>query len=110
MPTYRRKPRVPLNVLLNKVIGESLFMCHASDISEDGIFLSKLIEPRYRGKEIGLEFALPGDGEIIWARGEIVREGHRRRSEGSAIRFTIMAEGFRRLIKKYVERHELAAA
>ena len=62
MPSYRRRPRVPLNVLLNKVIGESLFMCHASDISEDGIFLSKLLEPKYRGKEVGLEFALPGDG------------------------------------------------
>jgi hypothetical protein len=97
-------------VLLNKVLGESLFMCHASDISEDGIFLSKLLEPRYRGKEVGLEFALPGNGEIIWARGEIVREGRRRRSEGSAIKFTILPEGFRRLIKKYIERYELAAA
>jgi hypothetical protein len=110
MPTYRRKPRAPLNVLLNKVLGESLFMCHASDISEEGIFLSKLLEPRYQGNEVGLEFALPGDGEIIWARGEIVREGRRRRAEGSAIKFTILPEAFRRLIKRYVDRSELVAA
>jgi hypothetical protein len=110
MPSYRRHPRAPLNVLLNKVMGESLFMCHAADISEDGIFLSKLLEPRYHGKEIGLEFTLPGDGEIIWARGEIVRENRRRRADGSAIKFTILPDAFRRLIKRYVDCCDLAAA
>ncbi|MHB8420539.1 MAG: PilZ domain-containing protein [Myxococcales bacterium] len=109
MPTYRRRPRAPLNVLLNKVVGESMFMCHASDISEDGIFLSRLLEPSFSGSEVALELALPGDEEILWARGEIVRQGHRRRCEGSAIRFTILPEAYRRKIQRYVERNDLAA-
>ncbi len=109
MPTYRRHPRAPLNVLLNKVMGESLFMCHASDISEDGIYLSKLIEPRTLDGEVGLEFELPDDGEIIWARGQIVRESRRRRAEGTAIRFTAMPEAFRKRIRRYVDRAETAS-
>jgi hypothetical protein len=109
MPTHRRHPRAHLNVLLNKVMGESLFMCHASDISEDGIYLSKLIEPRKQVTEVGLEFELPGDPGIIWARGEIVRESRRRRAEGTAIRFTVLPEAFRERIRSYVDRAELAA-
>jgi hypothetical protein len=109
MPTYRRHPRAPINVLLNKVMGESLFMCHASDISEDGIYLSKLIEPRLRGKEVGLEFELPGERDPIWARGEIVREGHRRNADGAAIKFTVLPDAFRKRIRRYVDRAELAS-
>ena len=109
MASHRRRPRAPLNILLNKIFGESLFMCHASDISEDGIFLSRLLEPRFQGTEVGLEFAIPGCDEILWARGEIVRQGSRRRSEGSAIRFTILPQRYREAIARFVERHELAA-
>ncbi|HUB09782.1 MAG TPA: PilZ domain-containing protein [Myxococcales bacterium] len=110
MTTYRRRPRAPLNVLLNKVFGESMFMCHAADISEDGIFLSRLLEPAFEGREVSLEFALPGEDEILWARGKIVREGHhRRRCEGAAVRFTILPELYRDKIRGYVERCELAA-
>jgi hypothetical protein len=110
MPTYRRRPRVPLNVLLNKVLGESMYMCHAADISEDGIFLSRLLEPAFEGREVSLEFALPGEEEVLWARGQIVREGRRRRCEGAAIRFTILPDSYRDKIRSYVERSELAAA
>ena len=108
MPTYRSHPRAPLNVLLNKVMGDSLYMCHAADISEDGIFLSRLLEPAFEGGEVGLEFALPGEEEILWARGEIVREGRRRRCDGAAIRFTILPDVYRRKIRGYVERCELS--
>ena len=109
MPTYRSHPRAPLNVLLNKVLGESMFMCRATDISESGIFLGKLLEPRFRGTEVGIELKLPGESEIVWARGEIVRNGRRRLGEGTAIKFTILPEAYRRAIRKYVERHELPA-
>ena len=109
MTAYRRHPRAHLDVLLNKVMGESLFMCHASDISEDGIYLSKLIEPRKAVADVGLEFELPGDAGIIWARGEIVRESRRRSAEGTAIRFTVLPEAFRKRIRRYVDRAELAA-
>ncbi len=109
MPTYRRFPRAPLNVLLNKVLGESMFMCRAADISEGGIFLNTLLEPRFRGAEVGVELKLPGESEIVWARGQIVREGRRRLWEGTAIRFTILPEAYRRLIARYVQRCEMPA-
>jgi hypothetical protein len=95
-----------MNVVLHKVVGDSLFMCRGIDISEDGLYLSRLLEPRPSNDDVVLEFALPGEPEIIWARGEIVREGQWRWSDASAIRFTALADGFRRLIKRYVARYE----
>ncbi|MHB1843969.1 MAG: PilZ domain-containing protein [Deltaproteobacteria bacterium] len=110
MSTFRHSPRAPLNIYLNKFLGDSPFMCRAVDVSEEAIYLSRLLEPRFRGREVSLEFALPGTGEILWARGQIVRDGQRRTGEGSAIRFTVLPEAYRRLIQAYVDRHELGLA
>ncbi len=109
MPIYRRHPRAPLNVLLNKIVGDMPFMCQSTDISEEGIWLTKLIEPRHGETEVGIEILLPGEREVVEARGEIVREGRRRANEGTAVRFTLLAEPHRLMIRRYVEGHDLAA-
>ena len=67
MSTYRRVPRAPLSIYLNKFVGSSVFMCRAANISEGGIFLARLIEPEHAKSDVSLEFALPGDEEVIWA-------------------------------------------
>lgn len=90
MSDHRRAHRVPLKIWLNKILGDDLFMCSTSDISREGIYLNKLIEPQYLGRRVGLEFQLPGTRDVIWAVGEIVREVQRG-VEGSGIRFTHMA-------------------
>ena len=109
MSTYRKSPRVPLNVYLNKFVGNSPFMCRAANISEEGIFLASLIEPEHRGASVSLEFALPGDEEVMWAHGTVVREGTHRDCEAAAIRFTVIPDKYRRRIADYVQRQELAA-
>ena len=45
MTAHRSHPRAPLNVYINKIVGETLYMCRAADISEEGIYVSRLIEP-----------------------------------------------------------------
>ncbi len=110
MSTFRRLPRAPLNVYLNKFFRESPYMCRAVDVSEEAVYLARLLEPRFHGREVCLEFALPGCDEILWARGLIVRDGLRRGGEGSAIRFTVLPEAYRRMIRDYVQRHELGLA
>jgi len=104
--TYRRQPRAPLDVYLNKVVGNSVFMCRAKNISEQGIYLSRLLEPDADGVTVHLEFALPGHDEVVWACGRVVREGLHRSCVGSGIRFTVLPPRFRAMIARYVERHE----
>lgn len=99
---HRKSPRAPLDVYLNKVVGEDLFMCRATDISAEGIYLSSLIEPDWDGSRVALEFALPGSQEVIWAGGEVVRDGLRGQAEGAGIRFTALPDRYRRLIEDYV--------
>ena len=66
---HRQSRRAPLDVYLNKVVDDDLFMCRATDISTEGIYLSRLIEPEWEGSRVALEFALPGSGEVIIDRG-----------------------------------------
>ena len=101
----RTSRRARLDVYLNKVVDEEVFMCRAADISPEGIYLSSLIEPHYEGRRVGLEFSLPGQDEVIWASGEIVRDGVRSGAEGSGIRFTAIPGRYRELIESYVETH-----
>lgn len=108
--SYRKAPRAPLNVYLNKFIGNAVFMARAANISEEGIFLSKLIEPEVEGQEISLEFALPGEDEVMWAHGQLVREGSHRQTEAAAVRFTAIPDLYRRRIAAYVEKYELGLA
>ncbi|MDF1563509.1 MAG: PilZ domain-containing protein [Deltaproteobacteria bacterium] len=100
----RRQQRAPLDIFLNKIVGDEPFMCRTRNISIGGIYLRSLIEPALEGKEVHLEFALPGSREVIWASGEIVREVGEDGREGSGIRFTAMPERYRTLIAAYVAR------
>lgn len=109
MSTYRRVPRAPLNVYLNKFVGNSPFMCRAANISEEGILLSRLIEPNnLAGQAVSLEFALPGDEEVMWAHGTVVREASHRNADAAAIKFTVIPEKYRRRIAAYVQGRELS--
>ncbi len=102
MSDKRRQPRAALNIFVNKVVGEQVFMCRATDVSTDGIYLSSLIEPELDQSRVGVEFSLTPDGEVLWASGEIVRDGLRGGARGSGIRFTAIPEAYRGMIESYI--------
>lgn len=108
MANQRKSERAPCDIYLNKIIDESRHLARARDISPDGIWVSKVLEPATHARTVGLEFQLPGSSEVIWAAGEVVREDSRQLGsgevEGAAIRFTAMADRFRRMIEVYVSR------
>ena len=106
MATHRAHPRAPLNVYINKIVGETLYMCRAANISEEGIYVSKLLEPEVGRPDFGLEFVLPGNDEVLWARGKVVRRGRKREVDGTGVHFTVIPERYRRMIADYVVRHE----
>lgn len=108
MANQRKFERAPCDIYLNKIIDEARHLARAREISPDGIWISKVLEPVHGNREIGLEFQLPGTSEVIWAAGEVLRDESRDASagavEGSAVRFTAMADRFRRMIEVYVSR------
>ena len=95
----RRRRRVPLDIFLNKIAQGVRHMVRAHDISEQGIFVRRLIEPEILGQVCDLEFQLPGQPDTIWARARIIRD-----IEGGAfaLRFIAMSDPHRELIRNFV--------
>jgi hypothetical protein len=108
MANQRKTDRAPIDIYLNKIIDEARHLAKAQDISVDGMWVSRILEPRSEQRAVGLEFQLPGTAEVINAAGEVIREDVRAGGEGdvegSAIRFTHMASRYRRMIEVYVSR------
>ena len=99
----RVQTRKPLDVYMNKFLGEEPYMVRSADISPTGIYLSKLIEPDIPyGSTVSLEFKLPNSEEVIWARGTVMREGRRWGADGVGVWFTIIPQAYKRLIEEYV--------
>ncbi len=114
MSEKRKAKRVPLDIYLNKYMGGVPYMSRTSDISPEGLSLSRLIEPQHNGKRVGLQFQLPGSEEVIYAEGEVVREwaelgARRSESDNSGVRFTLLTERHRKMIDAYVERQDSPA-
>ena len=104
MTEKRINRRVPLDVYLNKFIKGVPFMARAKDISPTGIYLTQLLEPLADDARVGVQFQLPGTKDVIFAEGEIVREGRRGRQQGNGVRFTLITDFHRRLIERFVDR------
>ncbi len=109
MSDKRKAKRVPLDIYLNKYMGGVPYMTRAADISQEGLSLARLIEPRHHGKRVGLQFQLPGSEEVIYAEGEVVREWaelDEAPRTGTGVRFTLLTERHRRLIDAFVEKRD----
>jgi hypothetical protein len=99
----RLEPRKPFDAYLNKYVGEEPFMVRSADISKNGIYLHKLIEPNLpEGTMVSLEFMLPNSDEVLWVRGAVMREGSRWGTDGIGVWFTIVPNSYRRIIDSFI--------
>jgi len=99
----RTNRRVALDTYLNKVFRGVRHMVRASNISESGILVKRLIEPDHLGQECDLEFRLEDDDtETIWARARISRDAG---SELYALQFVAMSDRHREMVRRYVLTH-----
>ncbi|MBJ6762602.1 PilZ domain-containing protein [Myxococcaceae bacterium JPH2] len=107
MSEKRKSKRAPLDIYLNKYMGGVPYMARAADISQEGVSLSRLLEPQHHARRVGLQFQLPGSEEIIYAEGEVVRDWLEtpRKADRSGVRFTLLTERHRRMIDDYVDSH-----
>ena len=101
----RAGDRVPLQMFLNQYLRDRLFRGMTSNISASGLYLETVRAARRRQPEmhrpIGLEFELPGTGEVIWARGEVCYRREDRYTLGYGIRFAAMARVHAKLIRDF---------
>jgi hypothetical protein len=105
----RGDARIRTEMFLNQYVRDQPYRALATNLSTTGLFLQKLAMPYTRhAPSVGLEFELPGTGEIIWAKGELAFDQLRRPSamlapvRTSGIRFMAAAGKHLRLIRDYV--------
>ena len=80
------------------------YTARARDISPGGVRLARLLEPEHAGKRVGLQFQLPGSTEVIYAEGVVVREWiESENAQADGVRFTLLTERHRQLIRRFVE-------
>ena len=109
----RTSERAMIAIAVRKRVGNRIFICQASNISAEGIFLAHVKDgsPPTEGMKCWLEFSLPGNpSTLIAARGLVVRQRAHARFILSAIRFACIAPSHRRLINQYVGGPHLAAS
>jgi hypothetical protein len=106
MSEQRKVGRAPLDIYLNKYVSGVPYLARSRDISPEGIRLARLLEPNVSQRRIGLQFQLPGSDEVIYAEGEMVDPGAKLKEgkDAHGVRFTLLTERHRRLIRAYVER------
>ena len=107
MPSRDRRLgfRVPLEIFLNQYNRDRLARGLTCNISDTGVYLQTALPFRDRSGTathvVGLEFELPGTGEIIWARGEICHFQHDGYALGKGIRFTAMPRLHARMVRDF---------
>ena len=97
----RSNRRVPIDIYVNKVINGVPHLARTRDISRNGVFLHKLLEPTAPdGSRIDLEFMLPGTDDVIWTEVEVVRDDT---PGGMGLRFLELGERDSSRIREFVE-------
>jgi len=109
----RLSQRAQIAIAVRKRVGNKIYLCQASDISTEGMFLAHVRDGQRLpgGSKCWVEFNLPGKPDVlIAARGVIVRQKAHARFLLTAIRFARIAPSHRRLISNYISGPHLAAA
>lgn len=106
-PQARQETRVPVDFYVNKMINGVPHLARTKNISRQGLFLHRLLEPLTPPRaRISLEFMLPGGEEVIWAEAIVVHGRNTRRGVG--LRFVDLSPRQAGIIDDFVERSALA--
>jgi hypothetical protein len=102
--------RVPLKLFCAEHLRAHDLQSVAIDMSEQGLSLRRVGDTRCSAHEaVGLEFALPGTGETIWAHAETQFQAFERGVHRAGLRFVGMAHKHERLLHDYLMDRRLRA-
>jgi len=93
----REAERVPLELWMEEVSGEDVYFRRTGNVSVGGVFFDRAI-PHAIGTMVTLKFALPGEREMVVARGEVVSTAGNNQGLGMGVKFiTIEGDGEKRI-------------
>jgi len=71
----RADARREIDVLMNRFLNGYPYLCRASDISRTGMRIHPISGAGSSTRFVGLQFQLPGTGDVVTASGEVVSSG-----------------------------------
>ena len=93
----RDAERVPLELWMEEVSGDDVYFRRTGNVSVGGVFFDRAI-PHALGTHVTLKFALPGDREMVVARGEVVSIAGNQEGLGMGVKFiSIEGDGEKRI-------------
>lgn len=93
----RAAKRVMLELWMEEVTGEDVYFRRTGNIGQGGVYFDKAV-PHALGTMVTLKFTLPGDKEMIVARGEVVNTAAPGRGLGMGVKFiTVEGDGETRI-------------
>jgi PilZ domain len=104
----RRAPRVPVSVYLEQHVEGQSHRCFTSDLSLTGLYMERPIGSFVRhSAKVQLEIPLPdGEGEPVWASGEVVYDCFNALFHGTAVRFEAMGDHDRQRLSAFLAKGE----
>jgi c-di-GMP-binding flagellar brake protein YcgR len=94
--------RIPLPLMFTSYVRDRPMRVLCSDLSDSGIGLSAVsgLAPK-PGMVVGLELALPGIDDDLWASGEVCHRVDGDLASGLGVRFTAMARAHARTLRDF---------
>jgi len=108
----RKAPRIPVSVYLEQHVEGQSHRCFTSDLSLTGLYMERPIGSFVRhSAKVQLEIPLPdGEGEPVWASGEVVYDCFNALFHGTAVRFEAMGDRDRRRLSAFLASASAAVA
>jgi hypothetical protein len=99
----RYERRVPHELYLNAYVDDRPHRAFTVNLSESGLYLNTLARtPLPPLTSVGIELALPGAGDTIWAAGQLCYDELDDYFYGEGIRFVAMARGHLRQLHDFL--------
>ncbi len=93
----RTQERVPLELWMEEMAGDDVYFRRTGNVSEGGVYFDRAI-PHSLGTIVTLKFALPGDKEMVVARGKVVSAAGSKQGLGMGVKFVhVEGDGQKRI-------------
>jgi hypothetical protein len=97
----REGVRVPLELWMEEVSGEDVYFRRTGNVGGGGVYFDRAI-PHALGTVVTLKFALPGEREMVIARGEVVSTATGNGGLGMGVKFISIEGNGKRRLRDYI--------
>lgn len=97
----REETRVPLELWMEEISGDDVYFRRTGNVSIGGVYFDRAI-PHSLGTVVTLKFALPGDKEMVVARGQVVSAAGSNDGLGMGVKFISVEGDGKKRIKTYI--------